>query len=199
MYRYLQGRGINENVITYFINKGILYQEKTHKNIVFLGKDYDGNIKLATMRGTGGDFKNTVIGSDRRYPFSSMAHRNVDNGLHVFEGAIDMLSYATIMYESGMKVFDTDMIALLGVVPKKKDDIRAKADAKFPSALTEYYKYYPGHKLFLHLDNDKAGRNATELILCASAKIGVEAVDVPPPQGKDMNEYLQILRRNEKI
>ena len=61
---------------------------------------------------------------------------------------------------------------------------------KTPSSLELLLKNNPQiEKIYLHLDNDAAGRNATKVIqnnLSHKYKI----VDSPPRFGKDINDYL---------
>ncbi|MGN0152238.1 MAG: DUF3991 domain-containing protein, partial [Wujia sp.] len=60
LIRYLTGRGIDGDIIRHFTASGDMYQEKAHKNVVFIGRDYNRNVRLASMRGTRGRFHNTV-------------------------------------------------------------------------------------------------------------------------------------------
>ncbi len=105
-YAYLmKQRGLSYDVIDYFVNElKILYEDKQHHNMVFLGKDSAGDIQYAFKRGTGDAygrvFKGDVSGSNKKYGVN-IVHIKSDT-LMVFEAAIDMMSYIDITgdYES---------------------------------------------------------------------------------------------------
>lgn len=105
-YAYLmKQRGLSYDVIDYFVNElKILYEDRQHHNMVFLGKDSEGNIQYAFKRGTGDVygrvFKGDVSGSNKKYGVN-IVHIKSDT-LMVFEAAIDMMSYIDVTgdYES---------------------------------------------------------------------------------------------------
>lgn len=183
--RYLLKRKIPEKIIGDFIREGVMYQEKEHKNIVFLGKDYDGNVRLAAMRGTYGSYHHTVSGSDRRYPFMRLAGCRYDR-LHVFEAPVDMLSYAGLLYLAGRSYRDINLMALCGIY-KARENIE---ESTLPVALSEYLERFPDTKeVFLHLDNDETGISAAEAIMTVIKSVKV--INSPPPlPTKDVNEHL---------
>lgn len=100
MYAYLmKQRGLSYDVINYFVNEQkILYESEEHHNLVFCGRDTDGNIKFATQRGTGDiygrRFRGDVLGSDKNVGISIV--NNVSSELYVFEASIDCMSYIDI-------------------------------------------------------------------------------------------------------
>ena len=49
---YLKNRGIDEDIILDCINKKLIYQENKTNNVVFVGYDYEHNIKYAGCRST---------------------------------------------------------------------------------------------------------------------------------------------------
>ena len=49
---YLKNRGIDEDIILDCINQKLIYQENKTNNVVFVGYDYDHNIKYAGCRST---------------------------------------------------------------------------------------------------------------------------------------------------
>ncbi len=65
-----------------------------HHNAVFVGHDRHNKPRYANLRGTVSDFKGEGNGSDKRYSFNIPAPGS--STLHVFESAIDLLSYATM-------------------------------------------------------------------------------------------------------
>lgn len=99
---YLLERGIDEDIINSCINDGSLYESLPHHSAVFIGKDEKGNARYANIRGTYGDFKGEAYGSDKRYSFRLMAEYPCSS-LHIFESAIDLLSYATYISDTSAK------------------------------------------------------------------------------------------------
>ena len=49
---YLKRRGVNDNVISFFIEQGLIYQSVPMNNIVFVGCDENNKPRYAGMRGT---------------------------------------------------------------------------------------------------------------------------------------------------
>lgn len=188
--RYLLNRGISGKVIEYFIREGVLYQERKHKNIVFVGKDYAGSVKSAYCRGTGGKFHHIVSGSSRVYPFRN-THPDNEPKLHLFEAPVDMLSYATLYEIAGLDFKTRNMMSLCGVWKSEKN----VNDAAMPKALLEYITEYPDtEEVVLHFDNDAAGRGNAEII--KSRLTDIRVADEPPPETyKDVNDYLMALRK----
>ncbi|MFT9057454.1 MAG: DUF3991 and TOPRIM domain-containing protein [Ethanoligenens sp.] len=185
--RYLHKRSISNNVIHFCTEFKLLYQ--THRNgyfnVVFIGYDMANTPRYATIRGLDSDFKGDVAGSNKNYSF---AIPNGGEDLHLFESAIDLLSFASfqdIGYVAGANCFYEDMLSLSGVY-KPKQHIE---DSTLPPALTQYLADHPKIRhVHLHLDNDLAGRQATEAIMAVLPK-QYTAVDEPPPSGKDYNDY----------
>lgn len=95
---------------------------------------------------------------------SVIEHGNDD--CHVFEGFIDFLSYVEL--HGGCNA-----VVLNSVI-------------NVPKALSVLNKY---HKVYCHLDNDEAGRNATKQIMMACVS---EVVDASSEyaESKDINEFL---------
>ncbi len=169
-------RRISISTIEYFINHGLLYESREHHNIIFKGNDPDGNTRFASQRGTydrEGEkpFKCDVAGNDKNYGFNITEPKS--NMIFVFEGAIDLMSYAD-MYQK----FDVNMIAL-GMV----------SDAP----LEMFLKDHPDIRfIFFCLDNDEAGRVATENLMKKYYEAGYEVRDIHLPDGyKDVNEWLK--------
>ncbi|WP_419574015.1 DUF3991 domain-containing protein [Ruminococcus sp.] len=93
--QYLFGRGIDYQLIQECISDGTLYESADYHNAVFIGKDESGTPKYAALRSTlGSTFKQDASGSDKRYSFRLLAREPTDT-VHLFEAAIDLLSYAT--------------------------------------------------------------------------------------------------------
>ena len=78
--------------------------------------------------------------------------------MHLFEAAIDLLSYATYLKCEGKDYKSENLLSLSGVYQPKKE----MKDSKIPIALTTFLSANPQIKtIVLHLDNDKVGRLCT--------------------------------------
>ncbi len=182
---YLISRGISETIINDCIENGSIYESLPYHNVVFVGFDESNNPKYAGLRGTiNSDYKGDACGSDKKYSFRYI-NPNADT-VHIFEGAIDLLSYATLLQMQGKEYKEYSLLTLAGVY-NAKQYLNIK---EVPVALSHFLKSNPQIKtIYLHLDNDIAGRNATKsLIHLLSDSYKVEAH--PPPKGKDVNDYL---------
>lgn len=81
---------------------------------------------------------------------------------------------------------DENLLSLAGVYQPSKNLL----DSKLPISLTLFlYNNKKINKIYLHLDNDRAGRLATQG-LKKSIKNIYEVIDQPPKSGKDFNDYL---------
>ena len=79
--------------------------------------------------------------------------------MHVFESAIDLLSYATMQKLDGKEWRTEHLLSLAGVYQPAKEIERSKV----PAALTRFLKEHSDVKeIVLHLDNDRTGRLATK-------------------------------------
>ncbi len=184
--QYLFGRGIDYQLIQDCVADGTIYESADYHNAVFIGKDKSGTPKYAALRSTlGSTFKQDASGSDKRYSFRLLTKEPKDT-VHLFEAAIDLLSYATYLKCEGKDYGKENLLSLSGVYQPKKE----LSESKVPIALSTYLKENPQIKtVVLHLDNDKTGR------LCTAAlkellQNEYEIVDDPPPVGKDFNDFL---------
>ena len=184
--QYLFGRGIDYQLIQDCVADGTIYESADYHNAVFIGKDKSGTPKYAALRSTlGSTFKQDASGSDKRYSFRLLTKEPTDT-VHLFEAAIDLLSYATYLKCEGKDYGKENLLSLSGVYQPKKE----LSESKVPIALSTYLKENPQIKtVVLHLDNDKTGR------LCTAAlkellQNKYEIVDDPPPVGKDFNDFL---------
>lgn len=170
-YAYLTNRGISRKTIDLFIHQKILYEEKVHHNMVFIGYDEENIPRFAFQRGTydinGKKFKRDVSGSQKEYG----VHLDGNNGcVHVFEASIDMMSYIDIKGKDG-----TSYIALDGLSELPLDH------------------YLDNHKditkICFCLDSDEPGRNTAEKLRNKYESMGYE-VNMDLPISKDWNEEL---------
>lgn len=183
--QYLFGRGIDYSLIQKCIDDGIIYESADYHNVIFIGKDESGTPKYAACRGTRGNFRGDLEGSDKRYSFRLLA-KEATTSVHLFEAAIDLLSYATYLKHEGRDYKAENLLSLSGVYQPRKEI----EDSKVPIALTTFFKANPQTKtIILHLDKDKIGRLCTETLKFLLEK-DYEIVDSPPPVGKDVNDFL---------
>ncbi|OZQ68854.1 topoisomerase [Paenibacillus sp. VTT E-133280] len=187
---YLSKRGISRDVIDFCLDSGRLYESRMYHNAVFVGFDLAGTPRYAAIRGTTKTrYMGEAPGSDKRYSFAIPADGNSAE-LHVFESAIDLLSYCSFTAISGKDWRQSHQLSLAGVYsPKdKKDEGIASA------ALTDYLQSYPEVKrLVLHLDNDNPGRSAVSMIQQLLSQT-YEIFDEPPVR-KDVNDDLRNYRK----
>ena len=179
---YLRGRGIDREIIDYCLGHKLLFETKKYHNAVFVGYDPAGRARYAALRGTYGDFKGEVTGSDKHYSFALTASGHGET-VHLFEAAIDALSYATLLKMTGRDWRKDTLLSLAGVY-------KAKTEYTVPMALDQYlHDHSTVETLLLHLDNDEVGRGATQgIIKNLGGKYRV--IDSPSPTGKDVNDYL---------
>ncbi len=97
---YLHRRGIDYELIDFCIQTGRLYESYPYHNVVFVGIDADGKPRYANQRGIGSDFIGDANGSDKHYSFGIPAEAANDT-LHIFESAVDLLSYGTLQKLDG--------------------------------------------------------------------------------------------------
>lgn len=187
---YLESRGIARSVIDHCIETGTVYESRRGNlsNVVFVGRDGSGVPRYAAVRGCKGCYRGEAEGSDKRYSFR-LAGNPANPESHVFEAAIDALSYATIMDMQGRDWRSANLISLGGVPP-----VSARCGKEsVPVALAQHLADNPSAEtLRLHLDNDPAGLNAAALVsalLSARYEVRIE----PPSGGKDVNDQLMTL------
>ena len=185
--QYLFDRGIDYQIIQECIADGVIFESNgRYHNAVFVGKDETGTLKYATYRGLGSStFKGDAYGSDKQYSFRLLAKEPCQS-VHLFEAAIDLLSYATYLKCEGKDYKSESLLSLSGVYQPKKE----MKDSKIPIALTTFLSANSQIKtIVLHLDNDKVGRLCTATLKELLQK-DYKIVDDPPPVGKDFNDFL---------
>lgn len=186
VFTYLSGRGISRNIIDECINKGFIYQDYPKKNVVFVGYDENNIPRYAGIRGTSSTrFMGEAHGSDKKYSFR-LVSIIPSNEVHVFESAIDLLSFATLKELNNEKWDELNLLSLAGVYKPSKNI----SSHKIPETLSIFLKDNSNiNKIILHFDNDNAGRLATKAIQ-NSLSASYEIVDDPPKSGKDFNDFL---------
>ena len=157
---------------------------KGEKGYTPTGK-YDENHspKYAALRGTVGNYKGEASGSDKQYSFNIPALGKAET-VHVFESAIDLLSYASMEYMAGRDWRREHLLSLAGVFKTERPNV-------VPVALQRFLKSHPEvHTLNLHLDADEIGRGAAAGIISGLGN-RYKVTDNPPKHGKDINDELR--------
>lgn len=180
--QYLNSRGIDNEIIQKCIEKHLIYEEKHYHNAVFVGYDEMENAKYAGCRATNeSKFKSDATGSSKQYSFKLESNKKTDK-IFIFEGAIDALSYATLFKLYGQNWEDKTLISLAGVYQPAK----IIEQSKVPVAISNYLEKHPEvTKIYLCLDNDEAGRNATNALKTVMSD-KYEIIDRPPKKRKGL-------------
>lgn len=125
--QYLFGRGIDYQLMQDCIADGTIFESADYHNAVFVGKDESGTPKYAACRSTlGSSFKGDASGSDKRYSFRLLSKEPTEM-VHLFEAAIDLLSYATYLKCEG-KDYKSENLLSSGVSAKERDKRQQSAD-----------------------------------------------------------------------
>ncbi len=192
--KYLINRGIDRYIIEECIDRGLIYQEQNTDNVLFVGLDNNNEPKYISARGTRDiRYFKECRGSNKAYSFKLISESGA-NELHLFESAIDVLSYATIIKMHNKNWHDYNLLSLAGIYKPAKDI----NESKVPVALELFLKDNPNiKKIILHLDNDLPGRLSTSAIT-NKLKDRYEVIDAPSKIGKDINDFLIYLKQKQK-
>ena len=185
VFDYLFGRGIDYEIISYCLEQELIIESLPYHNAVFIGYDENKEPKYAAYRATNQSrIMGDCTGSKKQYSFRLTAENTGE--VHLFECAIDLLSYATLMKLEGKEWRQFNLVSLAGVYsPKQKIE-----DSKVPVTLGRLLeKDKTIKRIVLHLDNDIAGRKATKALQTILSD-KYEVVDDPPQYGKDVNDFL---------
>ena len=177
-YWYLVSvRGISPKIVSHFMNRKMIYQEKKYGNCVFVGYDAEGTARYCSMRAArdNSSFKMDATGSDKSYPFF---HEGKTDLLIVTEAPIDLMSYLTLHRNT------PNALALCGL---------------YDGALQAYLADHPQIKrIELCLDADGPGREAARQFQNKYTAMGYAVTVEEPRSGKDWNEYLQKRKTPER-
>lgn len=105
--------------------------------MLFVGFDKSEKARYCAIRSTVGNFKIDATGSDKHYSFKLFS-REPKNTLHLFESAIDLLSYATLLKRKKNDWRSENLLSLAGVYQPQKDIQQSKV----PVALKQYLEDY---------------------------------------------------------
>lgn len=183
LYAYLvKRRKLSKEVIRYWLDKGLMYESLPYHNIVFLGKDAEGNVRFASQRGIrdayGRSFKGDVPGNDKQYGVNLVCPECQE--VNVYEAAIDGMSDMDFRRD-----FKTNIL-VLGMV----------SDGPLQKLLKEQPHI---KKINFCLDNDLPGRVSAKKLARKYALAGYEVTVRLPPFGKDYNAFLQYERENHAL
>ena len=185
VFDYLFGRGIDYEIINHCLEQELIIESLPYHNAVFIGYDENKEPKYAAYRATNQSrIMGDCTGSKKQYSFRLTAENTGE--VHLFECAIDLLSYATLMKLEGKDWRQFNLVSLAGVYsPKQKIE-----DSKVPVTLGRLLeKDKTIKRIVLHLDNDIAGRKATKALQTILSD-NYEVVDDLPQYGKDVNDFL---------
>ena len=185
VFDYLFGRGIDYEIINHCLEQELIIESLPYHNAVFIGYDENKEPKYAAYRATNQSrIMGDCTGSKKQYSFRLTAENTGE--VHLFECAIDLLSYATLMKLEGKDWRQFNLVSLAGVYsPNQKIE-----DSKVPVTLGRLLeKDKTIRRIVLHLDNDIAGRKATKALQTILSD-KYEVVDDPPQYGKDVNDFL---------
>ncbi len=185
VFDYLFGRGLDFEIISYCLEQELIIESLPYHNAVFIGYNENKEPKYAAYRATNQSrIMGDCTGSKKQYSFRLTAKNTGE--VHLFECAIDLLSYATLMKLEGKDWRQLNLVSLAGVYsPKQKIE-----DSKVPVTLGRLLeKDKTIRRIILHLDNDIAGRKATKALQTILSD-KYEVVDDPPQYGKDVNDFL---------
>ena len=163
-----QERKLSPSLVNFFITAGDIYEDFSHHNVVFVGRDADGHPRYASSRGIQEKFRQDAAGAEKAFGF---AHRGTDKQLLVFEAPIDLLSFIELFPKNWQQ---HNYLSLGGVSGK---------------ALRQFLSERPDvERVFLCLDADKAGEDACKR-LTALLPDTVSVTRIQPCM-KDWNDVL---------
>ena len=161
-------RKLSPSLVNFFIAAGDIYEDSSHHNVVFVGRDADGHPRCSSSRGIQEKFRQDAAGAEKAFGF---AHRGTDKQLLVFEASIDLLSFIELFPKNWQQ---HNYLSLGGVSGK---------------ALRQFLSERPDvERVFLCLDSDKAGEDACKR-LAALLPDTVSVTRIQPCM-KDWNDVL---------
>lgn len=178
-------RGIDKEIVDYCIQNHYLYEAKRDHSIIFIGYDHHHYPQYAAKRATSSTLKIDVAGSKKENCFNIINDQS--KVLHVFESAIDLLSYLTLLKKQGRNYLSENYLSIGGATILGSHI----EEASIPIALETFLKHNPNIQIInLYLDNDKAGKDTTKKIIYHLNNQYI-IHDNTPYRIKDMNELLK--------
>lgn len=177
---------------------------KRISNAIFVGYDNNNNPAYATKRGLynktvvidgeekNKSFRQEITGSSKSYSFFMRDVTGKSKSVHLFEAAIDAMSYATLvdLYSSNYK---TKNLLSLGGATSGRDSKFNSNDIILPPALQNIIddKSLNIDTVYIHFDNDKTGQEQSMKLKNKLEKLGIKSQIKLPPSGKDFNDFLK--------
>ena len=122
----IEKRKLDVGLVKWLIKTGKIYESKGNHNVVFVGKDYDGNVVSSFERGTAEKkFAGDTLCSNKDYRLRITNSKS--RTVNVFEAEIDMLSYICIkknMAANYISLGGLSMRALNRFLLESKNDIK---------------------------------------------------------------------------
>ena len=168
----MRQRHIDREIISYFVHEKLLDEDK-HHNCVFVGLEGSGEAKHAHIRSTNSEgrvFRMNIESSAGEHCF----HKDgTDKSLYVFEAPIDLLSHITL-YPYGWQ--EHSYVACCGTSIQPVLE-RLRQNPKLDT-------------VYLCLDNDDAGNDASDRMMDTLEDMGLEVQRLCPVR-KDWNDDLR--------
>lgn len=120
--KYLYSRGIHPVIIRHCVENKLLYESADYHSAVFMGYDKDGKARYGALRSTVSSYKGELTGSDKHFSFFLEGKPNAEH-IHVFESAIDLLSFATLALLAGHDWKSETYLSLAGVFQTKRENV----------------------------------------------------------------------------
>lgn len=181
VFGYLAGRGISGSLIYEYLGRGLLYEDASKHNCVFVGQDREGTAQAGYMRGTltyGEPFKGCVAGSNKEYGVFFEGGEKKQT-LVCFEAPIDMMSFQELFGK------DYSCVALGGV-----NGI----------GIEKVLENHPEIKnIAFAFDNDAPGQKAAKELSAEYKRKGYGVKSIVPKDGKDWNDWLQMKQAEAKV
>lgn len=184
LFAYLsKSRCIDTEIIQKMLDNNLIFQDE-RRNICFTGKDYDNQIKFASLRGTNTEtiFRGDVPASSKNisFTYNMIEATQPINQIFVTEAPIDIFSIMTMLKQGGRDFENYGYISLAGT---------------HEGALLYHLQNHPEIvRIYLCQDNDSAGNNSR--ITCRNKLLQQgfkgEIIDKPPRFAKDFNEELTL-------
>lgn len=189
---YLTERCIDKEIINYYISLGMIYEARDDHAVIFVGYDNEYKPRYAFKRDIVGNGKRHIYGTNKSYSFS--LNNKDSNCLHIFESAIEMLSYQTLIKDKKQNWRNENYLTLSGATIIGSNI--EKAD--LPIALYEFLKNNKNiSDIYVHTNNDRAGYETYQKIYYhLSNKYNV--YEKIPKTSNDLNEYLVLKKSNNK-
>lgn len=106
-----------------------LSKDRIYVNVI-MSDDRMGKPHYGALRSTFSRFKSEATGSDKHYSFSIAENPQADT-VHLFEAAIDLLSYATLEKYAGRDWKQEALLSLAGVFAPKRQGVVPVALSRF--------------------------------------------------------------------